>query len=97
MFSAIKIIGIVAVLLFAKSVDEFVMNGMFEIHQLWIRIPLFIFIVDSHYAVVQYPLYLICLCVMTISMRIIPQRAKELFIEMKEERKEKRNEQTDEL
>lgn len=92
-----NIISIVSVLLYAKAIDKFVVKGAFEIHQLWIRIPLFIFIVDSHYAVAQYPLYLICICVMTISISIMPQRAKELFMEIKEERKEKRNEQTDKL
>ena len=81
-----KIIGIVAVLLFAKSVDEFVMKGVFDIRQLWIRIPLFILIADYHYAVVQYPLFLVGVLLMTISMRVLPQEIKKMFIEWREGR-----------
>ncbi|MBQ9531370.1 MAG: hypothetical protein IJR70_04795 [Eubacterium sp.] len=83
---AIKIIGIVAVLLFAKSVDEFVVKGVFDIRQLWIRIPLFILVADYHYAVVQYPLFLVGILLMTISMCVLPKEIKKMFMEWKEGR-----------
>lgn len=80
----LKVLGVAAVLIYAKSIDRFVLKDLFGIRQLWLRIPLFILIADSHIPLTENRLYLICFCVMAIGMSVIPLRAKELFIERKE-------------
>ena len=83
---ALKVIGITAVMIYAKSIDRFVIKDLFGVHQLLFRIPLLILIVDSHIPLTENRLYMISFCVMAIGLSVIPLKAKEMIVDWKDKR-----------